>query len=181
MNTRIFAASLLSTCLGLVALPASASFVLGDLTVSGDFAPFGGVSLADATGIDFIGDDLVVDAASDDFASMGIAPGDTGIMFDFEFGAGAPGFDLWALGGFTFHSNAPRLVFQNTNFLIVQGTGTVTGNGYLETSGSWSLTANRAGSLFNFSSGTTVPEPATILLLGIGFAGFGVRAMRRAR
>jgi hypothetical protein len=181
MNTRTLTTSLMMACLGLAALPASASFVLGDLTIAGDFVPIGGDTLADATGIDFLGDDIVVHAASDDFAAHGITAGDQGTIFDFEFGTSEATFDLWSIAGFTFHSNPARTVFQNSYVLILRGSGTVTGNGFLETAGHWNLTANRAGTLFNFSAGTSVPEPASVALLGIGLLGFGVSRLRRAR
>ena len=56
----------------LAALPASAGFIDGAITMSSDFLPTGGAGLGDATAIDFIGDDFGVDDATADFAAAGI-------------------------------------------------------------------------------------------------------------
>jgi hypothetical protein len=66
-------------------------------------------------------------------------------------------------------------MFQNASNLILNGGGTITGNGFDATGGTWSLSADAADTIFAFSSGTTaVPLPAAAWLFGsvvLGFVG----------
>ncbi|MFK8029194.1 MAG: PEP-CTERM sorting domain-containing protein [Gammaproteobacteria bacterium] len=171
----IVAAALLA-----VSFNASAAFIDGEITMSGDFLPTGGTGLADATGIDFIGDDFGVDDATGDFATAGISAGDIGTYNDFTFSPLAAGTEVWSIGGFSFALDAITVVFQNAGFIVLEGTGILSGAGFDDTAGNWNLTANAAGSIFNYSSGTTsVAEPATLALVGLGFIGLAA-ARRRA-
>ena len=162
---------------------ANADFIDGDITFTGDFVPTGGagINLGDATGIDFIGDDFDVDGATGDFAAAGITNGDTGFMQDFSFNPLPSTVDpLWSIAGFSFSLTNISIVFQNNAFLILSGSGIVSRAGFEDTNGSWSLTANQADTLFNFSAGSTaVPEPGTLALLGIGLLGMGLTRRRK--
>lgn len=169
--------------LGLVILAQSSQAIMieGDLTISGDFTTTGGTgSLDTATGIDFLGDNFQVDGATGSFASVGITAGDTGTITDFTFSPDTTPIDpFFSIGGFTFTLQDTTVVAQNSFFLILSGYGVFTGNGYEETEGYWNLTANQNGSLFNFSSGTTtVPEPGSLILLGIGLLGLMLHQKR---
>ncbi len=179
MTIRAMAAGILAATFAFAALPASASFINGSITMSGDFVPVGGSTLGTATGIDFLNDDFGVDDATEDFSDAGIGEGDLGTINDFTFVGVVPAFDLWSVGGFTFNMTSTQVVFQNDWFLLLTGIGTISGNGFLETYGSWSLSANTGGSLFNFSAGTAAPEPGTMALLGLGT--LGMLAGRRRR
>ena len=87
--------------------------------------------------------------------------------------------------GFTLKSlESVAIVFQNPGtpgFLILEGVGTLSGAGFDDTAATWSLSANQAGDLFNFSAGTTtsVPEAGSALLLLSAMA-LGRLARRRA-
>lgn len=172
--------------LGAAPLTASADFIDGALTFSGDFTPTGGAGtdLSDATGLDFIGDDFDVDGATGDFALGGIVQGDIGFIQDFQFSPmiNGPIDPLWSIGGFAFSLEQVSVSFQNSMFLVLYGRGILSGVGFEDTTGSWALTANMApgstGILFNFSAGSgAIPEPGTLLLLGVGLA--GLMASRR--
>lgn len=173
--------------LALVSLPGSARAlpIDGAITMSGDFAPTGGTGadLSDATGIDFLGDDFQVDGVAGDFVSF-VSAGDNGSISDFQFAplSPSPVDPLWSIGGFSFSLSSVTVDFQNATFLILSGTGTLSGNGFDATSGSWNLTANQADTLFNFSSGTfsnPIPEPTATLCFALGFAVVGACGRRR--
>lgn len=160
-------------------MSASAGFISGAITMSGDFAPTGGTGLADATGIDFLGDDFHVDAATEDFAAMGIMAGDIGTYNDFSFDPLTAGTTVWTISGFSFALDSITVLFQSNHFLALEGNGYISGNGFEDTYGYWNLTGNGAGGLFNFSSGANaVSEPATFALVGLGFIGLAVARRR---
>lgn len=161
--------------------------------VTGDITFAGGVQLDTAsagtatevlawTGPGGTGEPIVI---SDDGSFSGIAPG-TEVAFTapwlFNSGAVAA---LWSVGGFTFDLTESHIVFQGGSpaGVLVDGTGTVSGNGLDATSMTWSFTTQdpsaigEDSSIFSFSAagGTTVPDGGTTaMLLGLGVLGLGL-------
>ena len=180
MNSNTIRATAAALAFAFAAAPASAGFIEGEITMSADIAlvgPSGG--LADAIGIDFIGDDFLVDNASGSFADAGIVQHAVGTYNDFDFNPLLGDTALWSISGFEFTLRDIEIVFQNSYFLVLQGTGVISANGFLDTNGTWTLSANGFGSLFNFSSSTQVDEPAMLGLLGLGgMLAFGLRRRR---
>jgi hypothetical protein len=64
---------------------------------------------------------------------------------------------LWSVGGFTFNLTASTIVMQANGFLAVRGTGTISGNGFDPTPGSWRFSTQNppANGVFSFSASTT--------------------------
>ena len=89
---------------------------------------------------------------------------------------GQPG--LWSVEGFTFDLTSATVVTQNATFLNINGVGTVSGNGFEDTTAGWAFTVQNAGGgtgdFFSFSANTatvaaTVPDGGSaVALLGMG-------------
>jgi PEP-CTERM motif len=80
---------------------------------------------------------------------------------------------FWTVDGFTFDLLTSHIVQQGLGSLTVAGTGTASGHGFDPTPGTWMFTTQdpSSQSQFSFSASTSVPEPGTVGLLGIGMAG----------
>jgi hypothetical protein len=91
--------------------------------------------------------------------------------------------NFWSVDNFTFDLTASNIVFQNSGFLVVQGTGVVKSPGFLDTAGTWNFTTqdSSASGEFSFSGSTAaVPEGSTVSLLMIGMLGLvAIQGWRR--
>jgi protein with PEP-CTERM/exosortase system signal len=82
--------------------------------------------------------------------------------------------NFWSVGGFVFNLIASSITVQAGGSLVVDGTGTITGNGFDATAASWHFTTQNpsAKGVFSFSAATgagAVPDGgSTVALLGIG-------------
>jgi hypothetical protein len=151
---------------------AQAAPIIGSIGFSGDWAPNGG-TIATTNAVNILGDDANVDVSNGDFAGF-VAVDDVAIYNDFTFNPSTAVAGLWSVGGFTFDLATSSIALQNAQFLILSGTGTVSGNGFDATPGVWTWSGDSTGSAVVFSSTTTtegqVPEPVTLLLFGAGLA-----------
>ena len=166
---------------GIFAITGSASAIpiSGDIGFTGDYHTDTG-SLGDATQI-FIDNVTVSGSTTGSFAAENIKAGDAASYSGFTFNPTGPVTGLWSVGSFTFTLNTMSLDYQSDFAIILSGTGMTSStdkdldNNY----GDWIFTANTSGSNFTFSSSSSVPEPAVILLLATGLLGFGFA--RKAR
>jgi len=93
---------------------------------------------------------------------------------------------LWQVGGFSFALASSTIITQTVNFLNVSGPGTITGNMFDPTPGTWSFTSTNSNGApqtsFTFTTDTAaVPDGGTaVALLGLAFAGLeGARRVLR--
>ena len=172
MNTKaLIGAAVVALGVSLTAVPAQAVMINGQLDIVGtvnvqtsDFQPGGS--------LDFNGNGLVLISIGD-FAGF-VSVGDTATLFDLTF---TPAELVYTVGGFSFTANS---YFDFDNVIPGRGfasNGILSGNGFDPTPGLLTLTtqSNNVNQMqASFSSSTTVPAPATVLLLltGLGVLGF---------
>lgn len=91
---------------------------------------------------------------------------------------------LWSVGGFTFDLTTSSIVFQGAGFLLVEGTGTASGNGFDATDGMFRFSTQEpdAKGIFSFSASVgTLPDGGmTVMLLGMAFLAITVAKRRFA-
>lgn len=171
---------------------AAAQLITGDIGFGGAFTPadgsFASIALQSATSIDYNGNQIqdtgsgVVVLATGDFSPL---LNSVATLTDFTFNPFSAGGvnPLWIAGGFSFALSSLSIATQDANTLSLVGTGTVSGNGFLATLGSWNFTGNPAGSAFTFSAGTgpvaPVPEPEIYAMMGIGLGVIGWLGRRK--
>jgi len=88
---------------------------------------------------------------------------------------------LWNVGGFTFDLLTSTIVLRGNGFLSVSGTGTISGNSFDPTLGTWSFSTQNpsARGIFSFSAaGDSVPDGGSAVAL-LGIALTGIEVLRR--
>jgi hypothetical protein len=116
------------------------------------------------------------------FASF-VNPGDaTTFHAPWSFNSGAiPSF--WSVDGFTFDLLNSTITHQSGGTLDVTGTGTVSGNGFTTTPGTFNFSTQdpSASSRFSFSAATAVPESGSVALFAVGGALLLSRSLLRRK
>jgi len=140
---------------------------------------FGGVSTVTVVGgqvtqIDF--SSMLVVLSSGDFSGLSIVDP---VTFATPFDPSMPTLGLWAVGGFSFDYMTMTHNIVNGAGTSLAGTGVIKHAGFADTMGTWHFTSQASGNgTFGFSA-TTVPEPATLAILGLGLVGFGAARRRK--
>jgi hypothetical protein len=171
----LIAAALLGSVLA--ATQAQAAMINGAITFAG------GVTLdkklALATKVTSFSN-VKVQRLDGDFTGFVAVLDPTTMAATWKFNPSTPTPGLWSVGGFTFDLSSSSVDLQNSKFLLISGVGTVTGNGFDATPGSWSFSTQgpKAGGIFSFSGSSQAPDGGTtVALFGIALA--GVEIVRR--
>jgi len=154
--------------LAVAPIAATAATITGSIDISGSVNL--GSSDFSTTGSADLNDPGFVVLSSGDFSSIGAGTSVTLIDIDFT----SPG-DIWEVAGFTFTASG-FTNFVDTAIKSFTAIGSVSGNGFDQTSGVLSFTSQGSTGNVSFSSTTAVPLPAAGFLLfgalgGIGFVG----------
>ena len=165
----------------LLASPAQSAPIQGSIDFGG-VVTFDTMSLATATRVNIWNSSFVLQD-SGNFSS--IAPGTNSTMaapWIFNPSTATP--SLWSVGGFTFDLSSSTIISQSSTFLDIRGVGTISGNGFDPTPGTWSFSASRGdgGNASNFgfqAQSAAIPEASTVALLAVGSVLIGRRWWRR--
>jgi hypothetical protein len=148
----------------LIATNAMAIPISGSIGYGGNWARSGNT-------IDFLGTPTV-ETVSGDLASF-ISLNNMTAFNDLTFNPFVSPHNLWSLGGFSFALQTVNTVFDNgKQFIILQGTGLLSGNGFSNTLTDWDLSTNKLTfSTSNVTQEVSVSEPTSMMLLSIGMLG----------
>jgi len=110
-----------------------------------------------------------------DFTSLisgsGVTFDTTTITFEPTFTGAIANF--WQAGDFSFKLTRLEQVGETSGFINLRGLGTITANGFDATDGTIKITGTGGGADVTIAA-ETVPEPAAMLLVGVGLLGVGV-------
>jgi hypothetical protein len=182
----------IKTILGIVAALASVGLlssaqavpITGMLNISGTAhydAP-----IASATQITMFEDAVTGGANTGSFGGIG-AMVPVSMTFPYIFNPSTPTPALWSVAGFTFNLLSSEIITQTSNGILIVGTGTITGNGFDPTPGTWGFSQQKgSGTVLTFSATTEAAVPdggMTATLLGLGLGGLvgARRLLRKAR
>jgi len=163
--------------LGLAATVQAAQMITGGISLSGGYTLNTG-DLGSATGFTAFNNVVVASGATGSYAGM---DGDGVLMYAFTFSpATIPVSPLWlttpAGVSHSFDLTSMTVGTHTSSVLDISGSGILHIDGYADTPGAWTFTANSLGGTFSFSSSNgAVPDGGmTVMLLGAALSGLAL-------
>jgi len=192
---RIAAVTVLVTGMALMTtVKAEAAAITGDITFSGLWVPTGGTGIANATGVDVVGNVAVITCAAllactGDYAVLNGQAVGNATYNDFSFAplgppTGGPVAPLWTFvfgpRTYSFNLETVTVVSQASTGILLSGTGMLNITGLAGTTGQWTFSGDGTKATFAFSStATAVPEGgSTTAFLGLGLLGLAILGRR---
>ena len=155
-----------------------AASVTGSMGLFGAFSASGGTDLSDATILDLLS--VQGTSGSGDIGTtVGFGTGGTVNNSPFTFNPSTAVPDLLVIGGWTVNLSTTSIAEQTTSILTLEGSGSISGNGFDLTPTQWTLSANDTGSTYSMTV-TAVPIPAALWLFGSGLLGLIGIARKKA-
>jgi len=170
----------LSICfLAILSLNVNAATINGSFGVVGGLSATGGADLSSVTDISLSyawgGDISNGDTSNVVFASANPNPGAVASLTSF-----APVSGFLSIEGWSLELTSLSIIDQTSSLLSLEGTGTLTGNGFDPTDATWTFSTTSIDS-YNMSVQTVavVPVPAAVWLFGSGLIGLVGVARRK--